>query len=1200
MLRSSAQTTRPSTAKRRGDASVPSHKRLRLSRLPAHPPSPAFSELSSSSPHSPSGSTESDLSPSELSDIHHSRHNSDSRHSSPIAATTPITSATADTELFKPDDCKPSHFPIFRDHQRVTYQPPPADLTKDELQRLTFRQWLDYWLGHPAYKKQRTYMFTDEQYCLLLGYMTGKRQRVVDYKGQLNLDKQMTDWLYRQTSECTYQYAVMEYNGGGPADIDKGPVLVCFKEPALDKGGKTLRRKRHSTSPTTANLARRCVPFSQIEQVVKYAHNGHLNDTVHRGQGATWEVVNAKFDGVTRNIVRKYVAKCAICQQNQTRTYKAALVPILSKTQCERVVFDLIDFSTKPSHGYRYILHAVDHFSKFHWAWAIPDKQARTVAYCLNQLLSVIGAIRYPQCDQGTEFVAEVLDVLAAYKCGPVCNSSAYHPQTNGLVERGNSMLKSALERWFIQEESTDWYVPLGRIVLQLNNNRPRTTRHTPYELLFAKKPADFDGELNQAEGPLSVDHLTTVLNVVSLSDRTADKSASVAGASAAELLSSMAVVHSSGSSSSALPHSQSVLSVPSSPLPNSLLPLSYSPGPVSQSLVPAAEYDDPSHNPDPHTDCCATTTGALHDDMAAVLNVGCTFMRLGGEGGGRCAFSAFYNALRPMDFVPRTSDERRAEYDRLRYELRQWWERLSEATGGRDASERERIIQLQMDLGTGGVAEDDQQTDQEAGLQPVQTIQKSGREACWQQLGVDLLASNKSLGPDTLLILARQHKFNLLLFSHHTEMRDYGAGTREAANKWNQATDEEKRARMAYMDRRTTGGRWTESEQCGTQYSLVPPYIKQDRPFIVLFARTVTTWHARQGRPMSTSSGGHFEAVVKRTRDTAGVAHYTGVYQMGGDTAAEYHHCLTLAQRYMAGVNQKVASDNMAAQYDRKQKLHQFKLLDAVGVRVPGKNPRKGDTSHSVPGLVIGITERQVGSTTKVTHKMYTVWCAQGVLSQPIKLDKLVPLSINNFSELLEFRDRTLKPAERLQPTNAGWQSPLLGTASTLRRVEIGKAWKQQLSGYTQRTVDQSRQRTTTARTAAVAAETALQVSRADERRAASLASLSNQAAPARSTGTRGSYITKILGTAGLARYRVQWSEPEGNPAVTTELRTWLDTSAEYVSVVRAYRQQQLAGAIELSGAEDDKCMAVEEAEMEGEQGNDENQWQTSESDAD
>ena len=518
----------------------------------------------------------------------------------------------------------------------------------------------------------------------------------------------------------------------------------------------------------------------------------------------------------------------------------------------------------------------------------------------------------------------------------------------------------------------------------------------------------------------------------------------------------------------------------------------------------------------------------------------------------------------------------------------------------------------MQVNLGTAGVAEDDQHTDTEAGIQPVQTAQKSGLDACWRQLGVDLLVGNKSLGSDTLAILARQHRVNLLLFLHHTESRDYGSGTREAAMKWQQATEEEKTARMAFMKRTTTGGRWAECEQYGTSYSLVLGYIMQDRPFIVLYSRTATNWFARQGLPMQTSSGGHFEAVVKRTRDTDGQAQYTGLYEMGGDTAVEYHHCLTLAQRYMAGVNSQAASLNMAAQYDRKQKLHQFKLLDAVGVRVPGKNPRKGDTSHNVPGLVIGITDREVGSTTKVTHKMYTVWCAQGVLSQPIKLDKLVPLSINNFPELLEFRDRTLTPAERLEPTDAEWQSPLLGTASTLPKVAIDMAWKRQLGGYKQRTVDQSRQRTTPARTAAVAADTALQVSRADRRRAASLNTLSNTAAPARSAATRGSCITKILGTIGTARYRVRWSQPEGNPAESNVSRNWLDTRAEYVDVVLAFRQQQLAEAIQLSGDEgDDAGMEVEETEggdtamsadveVEGEQGDDENQWQTSESDAD
>ena len=120
------------------------------------------------------------------------------------AAAIPAAFAAADTALYKPDDCKPSRFPIFREHQCVTYQPPAADMTRDELQRLTFRQWLQYYLGHPVYARQRSYMFTDEQYCCMLGFVTGKQQRVVDYKGALNLDKPMTDWLYRQHNECTY------------------------------------------------------------------------------------------------------------------------------------------------------------------------------------------------------------------------------------------------------------------------------------------------------------------------------------------------------------------------------------------------------------------------------------------------------------------------------------------------------------------------------------------------------------------------------------------------------------------------------------------------------------------------------------------------------------------------------------------------------------------------------------------------------------------------------------------------------------------------------------------------------------------------------------------------------------------------------------------------------------------------------------
>ena len=93
-------------------------------------------------------------------------------------------------------------------------------------------------------------------------------------------------------------------------------------------------------------------------------------------------------------------------------------------------------------------------------------------------------------------------------------------------------------------------------------------------------------------------------------------------------------------------------------------------------------------------------------------------------------------------------------------------------------------------------------------------------------------------------------------------------------------------------------------------------------------------------------------------------------------------------------------------------------------------------------------------------------------------------------------------------------------------------------------------------ARTAAVAADTALAVARADKRRATSLATLSNQAAPT-ATATRGSYITTILRETATS-YRVRWSQPEGNPTESNVGKRWMNTLAEYAETVIRFREQQ------------------------------------------
>ena len=281
-------------------------------------------------------------------------------------------------------------------------------------------------------------------------------------------------------------------------------------------------------------------------------------------------------------------------------------------------------------------------------------------------------------------------------------------------------------------------------------------------------------------------------------------------------------------------------------------------------------------------------------------------------------------------------------------------------------------------------------------------------------------------------------------------------AETPIAEDRWRRATEAERREQLLRQGRKREGGRWVE-ELSATSDQLVPCFIMQDMPFIVLYQRTRNEskmWMKNGQAERDTSGGtGHFEAVVKRMRSATGEDEYTGVFQPGGETAVEYEQVLALATRLMAVMYSQAASERMAVDYDAKTKVHAYQLLDAVGLRVPGNNARKGATPSCVPGVVVAIYKQNNGSgSKKVVRQLYSVWCEYGVLSQKLKIDKLVSISINNFPALLAFREETLTAEERLPESDSNWRSPLDGTFSSTRVSPLlrrgRRSWRPSHSG--------------------------------------------------------------------------------------------------------------------------------------------------------
>ena len=86
--------------------------------------------------------------------------------------------------------------------------------------------------------------------------------------------------------------------------------------------------------------------------------------------------------------------------------------------------------------GNVHIITCTDYFTKWAEAAAIPDKEAITVASFLFKVITRHGSPVIIQSDQGREFINNVNKHLFELTGVDHRMSVAYHPQTNGLVER--------------------------------------------------------------------------------------------------------------------------------------------------------------------------------------------------------------------------------------------------------------------------------------------------------------------------------------------------------------------------------------------------------------------------------------------------------------------------------------------------------------------------------------------------------------------------------------------------------------------------------------------------------------------------------------------------------------------------------------------------------------------------------------------
>ena len=185
---------------------------------------------------------------------------------------------------------------------------------------------------------------------------------------------------------------------------------------------------------------------------------------------------------------------CIPCQQSKVQQHiRAPLQPFqLPSRRFDHIHIDLVG-PLPPSEGFTYLLTVVDRFTR--WPEAIPlkDATANTCAQALVlQWISRFGVPSHISTDRGTQFTSQLWSSIAQSLGTRLHHTTAYHPQSNGLVERFHRHLKTALRT---RLSSPSWTKDLPWVLLGIRTAPKEDLGCSSAELVYGQPltvPGDF------------------------------------------------------------------------------------------------------------------------------------------------------------------------------------------------------------------------------------------------------------------------------------------------------------------------------------------------------------------------------------------------------------------------------------------------------------------------------------------------------------------------------------------------------------------------------------------------------------------------------------------------------------------------------------------------------------------------------------
>ena len=194
------------------------------------------------------------------------------------------------------------------------------------------------------------------------------------------------------------------------------------------------------------------------------------------------------WPGYKEDIVR-WTQFCDPCQKRQDiGRGRAPLQQLAVGMPMERMALDILGPLPETIRGNRFVVVIMDYFTKWAEAFALVNHKAATVADCLvTEVFLRLGVPHQLHSDKGSDFESKLFTEMCKLMGTNKTRTTAYRPQSDGLVERFNRSLQMMISK-LTNEFRDNWDQILPFVLCAYRATAQQSTKFTPNFLMLGRE----------------------------------------------------------------------------------------------------------------------------------------------------------------------------------------------------------------------------------------------------------------------------------------------------------------------------------------------------------------------------------------------------------------------------------------------------------------------------------------------------------------------------------------------------------------------------------------------------------------------------------------------------------------------------------------------------------------------------------------